>query len=170
MDCIRETSITRDNVNVKMFALHRHFVAVSDKSRFRITGRMAAMVNDSDKNKPKKMNPSRRWEVFSSDRGYWRTGLYRPEATSPADITEFEKHSCPELFICLGGRAGLVVSDGGKETMVEFGPGEELLVTDYHNGFQIDPGAYFLVVERTEFSTEYMDRLTGKSIRRVEVE
>ncbi len=62
----RETAlhviIQRKNV-----CIHRHFVAVSEKSRFRITGRMRD-VNDSDKNKPKK-NESYRRGRFSPPTG-----------------------------------------------------------------------------------------------------
>ncbi|MBN2077916.1 MAG: hypothetical protein JW838_03065 [Spirochaetes bacterium] len=43
------------------------------------------------------------------------------------------------------------------------------MVTDYHNGFTIDPGGHFLVIERTDFTTEYIDRSNGAFIRRVEV-
>lgn len=116
---------------------------------------------------PRPLNPERRWDVFSSDPGFWRTGLYRPENTCPEEITELEKHSCPELFICLGGKAGLVVIDGPVERIVTFEPGDELLVTGYHNGFIIDQDAYFLVVERTFFTTEYIDRKTRLQTRQV---
>lgn len=116
---------------------------------------------------PRPLRPERRWDVFSSDPGFWRTGLYRPENTGPEGITELEKHSCPELFICLGGKAGLVVLDGPDERIVTFEPGEELLVTGYHNGFIIDRGAFFIVVERTSFTTEYSDRRTHLRTRQV---
>ncbi len=127
------------------------------------------MIKKMSKNTPAKLHPTMRWEVFASDRDHWRMGLYRPEARTPADITELEKHSCPELFLCLGGRAGLLILDGVGDTIVEFEPGEALLVTDYHNGFLIEPDAFFMVVERTTFSTEYIDRHTKMSIRSVSV-
>lgn len=94
-------------------------------------------------------------------------GLYRPENIGTESVLELERHSCPELFVCLGGRAGLVLYDGSTETVVEFEPGEELLVSGYHNGFIVDQGAFFLVVERTSFTTEYIDRKTRLSIRKV---
>lgn len=116
---------------------------------------------------PRPLPTERRWDVFSSDPGFWRTGLYRPEHTGPEGITELEKHSCPELFVCLGGKAGLVVYDGSVERIVIFEPGEELLVTGYHNGFIIERGACFLVVERTSFTTDYIDRTTHRQTRQV---
>jgi len=42
-------------------------------------------------------------------------------------------------------------------------------VTGYHNGYAIDPEGFFLVVERTDFSTEYADRGTGEIVKRVTV-
>ena len=116
---------------------------------------------------PRRLHPERRWEVFSSDPDFWRVGLYRPENIGTESVLELERHSCPELFVCLGGRAGLVLYDGSTETVVEFEPGEELLVSGYHNGFIVDQGAFFLVVERTSFTTEYIDRKTRLSIRKV---
>ncbi|HSV98235.1 MAG TPA: hypothetical protein VLM75_15030 [Spirochaetota bacterium] len=89
---------------------------------------------------------------------------------APDDVMELEKHSCPELFLCLGGRAGLVIYDGETEKTVEFEPGEELLVSDYHNGFLIEQDAFFLVVERTAFTTDYIDRKTRGPLRSVTVE
>jgi hypothetical protein len=80
-----------------------------------------------------------------------------------------EKHSCPELFVCMGGKAGLIVKNGADEELLEFVPGQALLVTGYHNGYGIDPTGYFLVVERTDFSTEYADRGTGEIVKRVTV-
>jgi hypothetical protein len=128
------------------------------------------MGNDSLKDIPRKLRPTRRWEVFSYDQGYWRTGIYKPDALASDDVLELEKHSCPELFICLGGRAGLVIYDGETEKAVEFEPGAELLVSDYHNGFQIDRESFFLVIERTAFSTDYIDRKTRRLLRSVTVE
>jgi hypothetical protein len=87
-------------------------------------------------------------------------GVYRPESTSPGEIVTLEKHSCPELFICQGGRTGLLIGSGSGERAVEMEPNEAVLVTDYHNGYVIEPGGYFLVVERTSFTTEYIDRST----------
>jgi hypothetical protein len=113
--------------------------------------------------------PDSRWSVIYRDDGAWRVGLYRPELDSPTKIDTLEKHTCPELFICMTGTMGLIVKKGTDEQVVELSPGQALLVTDYHNGFSIDPRGYFLVVERTDFETEYADRATGAVTRRVTV-
>ncbi|TAL39006.1 MAG: hypothetical protein EPN93_02720 [Spirochaetes bacterium] len=112
--------------------------------------------------------PRARWEVKFSDQGSWRTGIYRPEFAGPGAVETLEKHSCPELFICAGGRMGMVLYDGARERVVELDPNEALLVEDYHNGFAVDERGFFIVVERTSFTTEYIDRHTKRFIRKVE--
>ncbi len=106
------------------------------------------------------LESNERWMVPLADSGYWRLGIYNPEFTSPDEITTLEKHSCPELFICRGGRMGLVLGNADDEKIIELSDGEAILVTEYHNGFRIDQGADFLVVERTSFTTEYIERKT----------
>lgn len=118
---------------------------------------------------PIKLFPRSRWEVIFQDHGSWRSGIYKPESRDPAEITELEKHTCPELFICMNGSAGLLIRDGAREHAVSFKPGESLLVSEYHNGFLVDENGYFLVIERTSFTTSYMDRRTGKITRTVDV-
>lgn len=113
--------------------------------------------------------PDSRWSVIFRDGGSWRAGLYRPEASGPEEVTVLEKHTCPELFVCLQGRAGLVLKSDAGETIIEMAPHQALLVSEHHNGFSIDPGGYFLVIERTAFMTEYIDRATGAFIKKVEV-
>ncbi len=113
--------------------------------------------------------PDSRWSVFFSDPGAWRAGLYLPEHAHPDEIIVLEKHTCPELFVCIGARAGLLLKQDGDERLIQLTPGQAVMVTDYHNGYTVDPGGSFLVIERTEFTTEYIDRLTGAFIRRVEV-
>lgn len=113
--------------------------------------------------------PDSRWSVIFKDPGSWRAGLYRPEAARPEQVTVLEKHTCPELFVCLQGKAGLVLKENGRERIAELAPLQALLVTEYHNGFAIDPEGYFLVIERTAFTTEYIDRASGAVIKTVEV-
>ncbi len=113
--------------------------------------------------------PDSRWQVIFSDPGFWRVGLYRPEHDSAGKVEVLEKHSCPELFVCMGGKAGLIVKNGAEEKTLEFDPGQALLVTGYHNGYAGDPAGFFLVVERTDFSTEYADRGSGEIVKRVTV-
>ena len=114
------------------------------------------------------LSPSSRWEVLFSDADCWRVGMYRPEFERPEDIYELEKHTCPELFVCVRGKAGLVIRNGREERILEFMPGDALMVEDYHAGFIIEPEGFFLVVERASFETEYIDRTTGAIIRKVE--
>ncbi|MCP4134011.1 MAG: hypothetical protein GY754_23775 [bacterium] len=121
------------------------------------------------KNKITKTAPNTRWHVAFEDSGYWRTGIYKPECNSVEEIQELEKHTCPELFLCCGGKMGLLVSDGSNEEIIHMEPGEAIELTEYHNGFAVDPEGYFFVVERTDFSTEYMDRKNREIIRRVTV-
>ncbi len=104
------------------------------------------------------LTSTERWSVPLADSGYWRLGIYNPEFTSPDEITILEKHSCPEFFICRRGRMGLILGSGDDEKIVELSDGQAILVTEYHNGFRIDEGADFLVVERTSFTTEYIER------------
>ncbi len=115
-----------------------------------------------------KFIPASQWEVIFADSGHWRMGLYRPDYDSCECVDTLEKHSCPELFICAEGKAGLVLFDGEHEVCVEFEPHEAMLVTHYHNGYRLDGLGFFYVIERTSFGTEYIDRKTKKLIRRVE--
>ena len=113
--------------------------------------------------------PGSRWSVIFKDEGSWRAGLYRPEHDAAGKVEVLEKHSCPELFVCMGGKAGLIVKDGAEEEIVELAPGQALLVSGFHNGYAIDPKGFFLVIERTDFGTEYADRGTGEIVKRVTV-
>jgi hypothetical protein len=114
-------------------------------------------------------NPESRWSVICKDETYWRMGIYKPEFTNPDDITMLEKHTCPEVFVCLEGNMGLILKSNGNEMIVELRPLQALVVTDYHSGFSIDKDGYFLVAERAAFTTEYIDRKTGAGIKKVEV-
>jgi hypothetical protein len=113
--------------------------------------------------------PDTIWNVIYKDEGNWRVGLYKPDSARHEDISILEKHTCPELFVCQQGRMGLVVKEGPDETIMELDPGQAVLVKGYHNGFAIDKEGYFLVVERTAFTTEYIERDSGRFIKKVEV-
>jgi hypothetical protein len=115
------------------------------------------------------LHPESCWSVIFKDKEYWRMGVFKPEFTNPDDIVMLEKHTCPEVFVCLQGKMGLVLQSAGNERIIELQPLQALTVTDYHNGFMIDPEGYFLVTERTAFTTEYIDRKTGAFIKKVEV-
>jgi hypothetical protein len=135
---------------------------------------IAAIVLDTPRGEPmnnhvKKCSPSVRWEVIYSDPGAWRSGIYRPDAIRPDEIDALERHSCPELFVCMEGRAGLLLWDGQRERAVDFKPGDALLVEEYHNGYRTEENGFFLVIERTSFVTEYIDRSTRKITKTVHV-
>jgi len=118
---------------------------------------------------PISLQPDALWTVLARDEGHWRMGVYRPDAAAPEDIDTLERHTCPELFIAVGGRVGLLLADETRERVIALHAGEALLVEDFHNGFRIDECAYFVVIERTSFTTHYRDRATGAITRTVQV-
>jgi hypothetical protein len=98
-----------------------------------------------------------RWRVLCGDADHWRVGVYSPAATRADQLTELERHTCPELFWLLEGRLTLLLAgpDGLRELPLE--PGHPVLVTAPHDGFCPD-GPHTgraLVVERDTFATEY---------------
>ncbi|GEM_PF-237702 len=98
--------------------------------------------------------PDVRWQVVFHDPGQWKTGIYVPEYTNAETIPEMEKHNGPELFIAQKGKCGLVLcGKDGKENSLTLENGEAVLVEGHHNGFRIDPDAYFLVVEKDPIQT-----------------
>ena len=112
--------------------------------------------------------PDERWKIIAQDPGQWRIGIYRPEYAAESEIKELERHTCPELFICAGGPMGLVVRSESGEDVKTLAPGEAAFITEHHNGFCASPDGYFIVAERTSFSTEFIDRATGAFLRREE--
>lgn len=112
-------------------------------------------------NTPFSLKTSARWTVIAQDEKCWRVGIYHPEFTNPSEIPVLEKHSCPELFICVNAPCGLLLMIDGKEQQYILKPDEAILITEYHNGFTVDPNGYFIVVEQTDFTTEFMERKTS---------
>ena len=101
--------------------------------------------------------PDLRWQVLCGDTDHWRVGVYSPPETCAGDLSELERHDCPEFFLLLSGRLTLVLAgpDGPEELALL--PGRPVLVTAPHGGFCPDgphSGAA-LVVERDAFTTEY---------------
>lgn len=98
-----------------------------------------------------------RWQVACGDEGHWRVGYYSPSTTRPDDLTELERHDCPELFMLVSGRLGLLLVENGatRELMLE--AGRPTLVTAPHAGFCPDGPhtGVAIVVERDAFDTEY---------------
>jgi len=109
-------------------------------------------------NEKMKITAENRWNVIFEDSGQWRVGIYKPESNNYEDINQMEKHSCPELFICTEGDMGLLIETNGKEEVIYLKPQEAIMVDDFHNGFTIDQKGYFIVVEQTDFQTEYKKR------------
>lgn len=99
----------------------------------------------------------KRWQVLCGDASHWRTGIYSPELTSPDQIEELERHSCPELFLLLDGKVILLVQEEKELKKVELELGKPVLVKGWHSGYCPNgphTGRVF-VVERDEFITEY---------------
>jgi hypothetical protein len=108
---------------------------------------------------PLELEPGRLWQVVAGDAEHWRAGVYSPAATSPAELPELERHTCPELFLLLDGRVTLLIHDGQDVRELPLEPGKPVLVTSPHSGFCPDgphTGRAF-VVERDIFSTEYRE-------------
>ena len=101
------------------------------------------------------LESDQRWSIFAEDPEHWRLGLYHPEYKSVDEIAELEKHSCPELFICCGGKMGIILDQEDSIVNLVLNDKEMLLVNSFHNAYQIDEGAYFLVVERDNFTTSF---------------
>jgi len=109
---------------------------------------------------PFSLKTNNRWTIMAQDNKHWRVGIYHPEFSNPDEIPVFEKHTCPELFICAQAPCGLLLLVNEKEIQYILKPEEAILVTEYHNGFKVDPQGYFIVVEQTDFTTEFMKRKT----------
>ncbi|MCX8122662.1 MAG: hypothetical protein N3F66_00680 [Spirochaetes bacterium] len=111
-------------------------------------------IND----KPFSLQTTNRWTIIAQDDKKWRVGIYHPEFSNPDDIDVLEKHSCPELFICCNAPCGLLLMVEGQEEIHILNPNEAIFVTQYHNGFKVDVNGYFIVVEQTDFTTEFIER------------
>ncbi len=120
---------------------------------------------DAPTEEPLSIEAGRLWQVLCGDGGHWRLGIFSPEATSPEDCPELERHSCPELFLLLEGRLTLLLHDGDQVVQLPLEPGRPVLVRQPHAGFCPD-GPFTgraLVVERDAFSTEYRDAAGWRS-------
>lgn len=101
--------------------------------------------------------PGERWQVLCGDQNHWRVGVYSPSDSNAAQITELEKHDCPELFLLMTGRVVLVIAENSGTREIELEPGKPVLVQSPHSGYCPDgphTGTAF-VVERDAFDTEY---------------
>jgi len=98
-----------------------------------------------------------RWQVLCGDKSHWRTGIYSPNFSSPEEIEELERHSCPELFLLLDGAVTLLVEENKELKKIDLEQGKPVLVKSWHSGYCPNgphTGRVF-VVERDEFITEY---------------
>lgn len=112
---------------------------------------------DAPPNLPLDIEPNHVWQVLCGDADHWRAGVYSPIVTEASACIEFEKHTCPELFVLLSGRLTLVLLEGGAQRLIELIPGVPVLVTSPHSGFCPDGPhmGHAFVVERDVFSTFY---------------
>lgn len=100
--------------------------------------------------------PGVRWQVVCGDAGHWRAGIYAPAEARIEDVTELERHDCPELFLLIQGRMTLVLADGTGVRELPLEPGRPVLVESPHSAYCPDgphTGVAF-VVERDAFLTE----------------
>ena len=98
-----------------------------------------------------------RWQVLCGDEGHWRLGYFAPPEASRAEVTELERHDCPELFVLLEGRLTLVMSKEGEVVEVPLEVGMPILVESPHAGYCPDGPhtGVAMVIERDAFETEY---------------
>ena len=99
------------------------------------------------------------WQVLCGDTAHWRVGIYSPTRTNRAEVTELERHDCPELFLLLAGRMTLVCFKDGRVEELELKPFQPVLISAPHTGYCPDgPGTgKAFVVERDSFNTEYRE-------------
>jgi len=105
------------------------------------------------------IEPGQIWQVLCGDLDHWRVGVYSPAATSPDELPELERHTCPELFLLLSGRLTLLLHVDGEVRELALRPNRPVLIQAPHAGFCPDgphTGTAF-VVERDRFSTEYRE-------------
>ncbi len=114
-----------------------------------------------------KIVADKRWQIVSEEKDSWRIGIYRPEFNCVSDIDVLEKHSCLEFFACVEGRMGILIYDGSSETEVILEPGDAITISDYHNSFCLSDKGYFIVTEKTSFTTDFIDRKSKKFLRTV---
>jgi len=97
-----------------------------------------------------------RWQEVCGDEGRWRVGIYSPGESRPGEVTQLERHDCPELFLLVEGRLTLVLAREGELIELPLEPLRPVLVTAPHGAYC--PGGphtgVALVVERDAFDTE----------------
>ncbi len=112
------------------------------------------------------------WQVIFADKGSWQCGVFIPKYTDVSQINIVERHkNMPELFMLLEGKVSLLlVANDGKRKIVELKEGKILIVNEWHEGFRPNGcmGKAF-VVERDKFTTEYLDLIKKKIIKKVVV-
>ncbi|MBN2360769.1 MAG: hypothetical protein JXR83_15045 [Deltaproteobacteria bacterium] len=108
-------------------------------------------------NQPLPVPPDNVWHVVCGDDDHWRVGYYAPASTSADQLSELERHTCPELFVLQRGRLTLLLASDGKLQELPLQLGVPVLVTAPHSGYCPDGPhtGVALVVERDQFATEY---------------
>lgn len=117
-------------------------------------------------NRPVDVPDNTRWHVVCGDENHWRAGMYCPAECEPGQITELERHDCPELFLLISGKLTLLVFEEGQVRQLPLPLGQPVLVTAPHAGYCPDgphTGTAF-VVERDSFDTEYRTAAEWKDL------
>ena len=110
------------------------------------------------------------WDVIFNEGNHWRIGVYRPKYRSAAEISELEKHTCPEAFLLLQGNLTMLYKqEDGSLTEKQLQPMELTIFTEPHAGFSPDLSGVAFVVENAKFTTQYTDIVTGNNTRSVTV-
>ena len=102
-----------------------------------------------------KSRPGKKFQVMCGDRGHWRAGFSSPKFCRADQITELEKHSCPEMFLLLKGRVVMILDDGKGEFELELEPMKPVIIAGWHRGYCPDGPhtGVAMIVERDGFST-----------------
>ncbi len=111
-------------------------------------------------NEPLPLDSETIWQVVCGDTDHWRCGFYSPLVSFTEDISELEKHDCPELFLLVEGNVSLLLADESGERIQKLQPLQPVLVTCRHAGFCPD-GPHTgrcIVIERDAFTTTYSKR------------
>lgn len=106
--------------------------------------------------------PGKKFQVLAGDKNHWRVGLGSPAFDRRDQITELEKHSCPEMFLLLKGNVTMVMDDGKGERELILKPMKPVMVSCWHRSYCPDGPhtGMVLIVERDDIRTVFRPRLT----------
>lgn len=97
-----------------------------------------------------------RWKVLFTDKNHWQCGIYIPEYASSSQITKFEKHNGPELFLLIDGEVNLVILRKNKRIEMPLKKNEIVIVNEWHNAYRPKgKKGIALVIEKDNISTKW---------------